>query len=127
MFLLLLLSLSLLTLTTGAGLSIVKMSDGKTYPEPCATICSGVHGNWRTSNNYPGKVYTKVDISACKFVSAPIVTATLNVPLYASLTSGGVAVRQRYGTSFYAYVEGDISQADQGWELMWSASGYNCQ
>merc|ERR1740124_181493 len=104
MLLTLLLSLSVLTLT--GGVSIVKMSDGKSYPAPCATICSGVQDTWRPSNNYPGKVFTVVDLSDCSFVTAPIVTATLSLPIYSNLVSGGVVIKQRYERSFYAYIEG---------------------
>ena len=124
---LLTLFLSTLALTRGTSLSISRMSDGKSYPEPCAVICSGVGNHWLPSNNYPGRLYMKVDTRSCNFVSPPIVTATVSLPLYSNLVNGGVAIKQLYQTSFYAYVQGDIDEADKGWELMWSATGFNCQ
>ena len=121
-----LLLLTLLLPASGVNLSILRMSDGRTYPEPCAVICSGVESNWRHSNNFPGKLYMKVDMSDCNFVSTPIITATADLSFSTAFNAGGVVIRQRIQKSFYAYVDGDMNDAANGLEMMWTATGYNC-
>ena len=119
--------------STRADTKIVSTPDGKTGPEPCVRVCSGVdkdYTRWDNSGLYSGKVIKYIDMSGCDFVSPPIVTAV----------SGGLKddewtfcpsfnVPKVYSSYFALYSVTDFTgnmMKENECKVFWTATGYTC-
>ena len=133
MVLLLLILVSVLLASTQADTKILNTPDGKTGPEPCIRVCSGVDKNfsgWDNSSKNPGKVYKFINIYGCNFVSPPIVTAVagsghiLAHKLCPSFTVNNVA-----SSAFNLYSVTDFTayyMRQHQCRIYWTATGYTC-
>ena len=120
------------------SVQVVNLPENAVGPEPCTHVCSGVQKwdeafgryYWDDSGAYPGKVWRLVDISACKFVSPPVITVTT-----VRATDGdygicpGLAVHDVSSTRFSVYSVNDATASDMRrirCDINWTAAGFNC-
>ena len=118
--------------STQAGLiKILDTPDGTMGSEPCVTVCSGVdkdYSGWFNSGSNPGKVWKKIFMSGCHFLSPPVVTAV----------SGGNAGDELCPSVTVNYLNADrftiYSVSDHTHDQMrlhmcriyWTATGFTC-
>ena len=141
---LLLLLLLLLFPLASSELIIIK-TDAAPGPAPCAITCVGTSGRTDTDwNQYldDGVLMSFVNMSACGFVSKPIVTVTVegDGSGYASLLTGTSAVSMVTANRFMIFLVGYVHTSFQsishipttgdaikhGWTINWAAFGYTC-
>jgi hypothetical protein len=126
--------------TLQAPVQLVNLPDDAVGPKNCKHVCSGVQkwdvpfgdgDYWIDSGTFPGKVWRGVDISACKFVSPPLITMTT------SRASGGggsgicpsLTVYIVDSTYVVVYSVNDATSSDMKkihCNINWTASGFNC-
>ena len=121
--------------TLQSSLKILDTPDGKEHPEPCALVCTGIskHDDPDTSWTYLGwrnwKLGKLVDMSECKFVSKPVVTATTRVAHTGGEICPSVITEQMWISSqFYALSveEMTVEKANKLCDIHWVATGYSC-
>ena len=107
---------------------------------PCARTCAGIGRlyDWVDSSStyFPGKVYKRVPIADCDFVTPPVVTAATGYDNGVDNTKGAshdvcpsVFVNGIEASRFRVYsVEGTTAtkMRDARCEVYWSAFGYVC-
>jgi len=108
---------------------------------PCARTCAGIgrwnDGDWINSMQFaPGKVFKRVQIADCDFVTPPVVTAATGYDNGVDNTKGAshdvcpsVFVNGIEASRFRVYsVEGTTAtkMRDARCEVYWSAFGYVC-
>ena len=116
-------------------LKILDDPGGSTRPAPCALTCSGISRwdeadktgkyEWKYSGEYEGKVYKIVEMSDCKFVSPPVITATTG----GKELCPSISLRHIWESQFYVYSVEDTTHDRMKTNkcyVHWSAFGYNC-
>jgi hypothetical protein len=120
--------------TLQGSVQVVNLPENPVGPENCTHVCSGVQKwnvgifYWVDSGWYSGKVYRSVDISACGFVSPPIITVTSSggSGICPGLTVQSASI---YSTRFRVYSINDVTVSDMKrihCDINWIASGFNC-
>ena len=133
--------LLLLSISDQADLKIVSLN-GQVGPAPCALTCAGTTG--RDSSSWTGgsgNMGIDVDISSCGFISAPIITVSVEGDGgWQSYMVGANAVRSATKDGFRLYLQGQVRTAVQSsanykpalgggaakWNVNWIAAGYTC-
>jgi len=123
--------------TLQGSVQVVNLPENAVGPEPCTHVCSGVQKwnvgvfYWVDSSYYPGKVYRSVDISACGFVTPPVITVTTSRAGGAGYLGicPGLTVHDVSSTDFDVYSINDATSSDMKrirCDINWTASGFNC-
>ena len=133
MVLLLSIFISVLLVGAQADTKILNTPDGKTGPEPCIRVCSGVDKNfsgWDNSPQNPGKVYKFINIYGCGFVSPPIVTAVSGSGHdLAYKLCPSFSVNQVTSSSYHLYSVTDFTaynMRQHQCRIYWTATGFTC-
>ena len=112
--------------------------DAADGPDNCYQTCSGIARNWsigdHTGGDEMGMVKVVVDMTACGFKSAPIVSAMLNGESHNVQTKGAASgIRELTATGFHLNIHKHIDEfqitpdmVNGNWELNWTASSYGC-
>ena len=112
-------------------------NDGKPGPQPCTLTCSGVTRYEEIEGDYSYQTwmgdshqsYRYVNFSDCGFVSAPVVTATLNGPGTGDRKCPPIYITNTDRTLFMVTTTEDISPSqmmDNKCDVYWTANGYDC-
>ena len=124
--------ISVLFAGTQADIKILDTPDGKTGPEPCARVCSGVdkdYTGWVDSDTNPGKVFKWMDMSGCNFVSRPIVTAVSGSGASSSNLCPSFTVSRVESDRFFVYsvtyFRADTMK-NNACRVDWTATGFTC-
>ena len=140
----LLATILLFTATQQSNLKIIT-TPGQLGPEPCACTCVGTTGretsNWREMASSPGRVWIDVDITACGFLSTPVVTVTLEGAGHHDYLVGTASIFGTSEATFRIILMGEVATAFNPtplfkptvedakkfkWNVNWSAFGYDC-
>ena len=122
----------LLASTAAGWIKILDTPDGKMSPEPCVTVCSGVDKNyfeWWNSESNPGKVWKKISMSGCDFVSQPVVTAVAGSGSGKELLCPSVTVNNLNPDRFTIYSVSDYTYEKMRrheCRIYWTATGFTC-
>ena len=129
--LLLLVMLALPTLQT--ELKILSLPSEEAGPAPCSLICSGVskhdttdiYQSWQEHHN---KVYKRIDIEECGFVSSPVVTVAMR-GRFISDRCPPIRIQGSYSQWFGVVTTEDATtqQMSAGsCDVFWTANGFSC-
>ena len=126
-----------------ASLNIVSMK-GAHGAEPCATTCVGTTGRatggtWIQYNT--AEMGITVDMSACEFISTPIITTSLDGSTTHAYMVGTTSLYWATKDAFRIFLSGLAKTANKPdesrklttddatnyeWNINWSATGYTC-
>ena len=118
-------------------LKILDTPDGGIRPAPCAVTCSGVGrwdetgwmSRWLDSGSNSGKVYKKINLQDCNFISAPVVTVTAASGGNREVVCPSLTVWHANKSQFFVYSVEDTTASkmkNDQCNVYWSAFGYNC-
>ena len=123
---------SVLFASIQADIEIVSTPDGKTGPDHCVRVCSGVDKNysgWINSQDNRGKVLKWISMIGCDFVSEPVVTVVSSSGNGSTNLCPSFTVTVVWNKEFLLKSVSDFDRykmANRQCRVFWTATGFTC-